>query len=63
MIRWIEIEHYKDHLHVLDPGRVNLIGGKNDAGKTAFLEACILGEPYYFLRSRLQRGVDPGHPG
>ena len=63
MIRWIEIEHYKDHLHVRDPGRVNLIGGKNDVGKRAFLEACMLGEPCCYLRSRLPRGIDPGHPG
>ncbi len=40
----IEIENYKlfKHFKAKGFGRVNLIGGKNNVGKTAFMEACFL---------------------
>jgi len=41
LIQWIEIENYKcfEHLRVEGLKRVNLIGGDNNVGKTAFLGA------------------------
>ena len=45
-IREIEIKNYKlfKDFKAEGFGRVNLIGGKNNVGKTAFMEACYLGE-------------------
>jgi len=41
LIQWLEIENYKcfEHLRVDGLKRVNLIGGDNNVGKTAFMEA------------------------
>ena len=43
-IESLEIINFKcfKHLTVSDIGKVNLIGGKNNVGKTAFLEAVEL---------------------
>ncbi|KIM10372.1 MAG: hypothetical protein KU38_07720 [Sulfurovum sp. FS08-3] len=43
-IREIEIKNYKlfQDFKAEGFGRVNLIGGKNNVGKTAFMEACVL---------------------
>jgi AAA15 family ATPase/GTPase len=45
-IREIEIKNFKcfENFKAEGFGRVNLIGGKNNVGKTAFMEACYLGE-------------------
>ena len=44
MIKSFEIENFRlfDHLKVNRLGRVNLVVGKNNAGKSAFLEAVVL---------------------
>jgi len=44
-IRNIEIKKFKcfEDFKAEGFGRVNLIGGKNNVGKTAFMEACYLG--------------------
>lgn len=43
-LEWIEIENFKcfDKLRVEGLERVNLIGGDNNVGKTAFMEACFI---------------------
>ena len=43
-IRNIEIKNFKcfEDFKAEGFGRVNLIGGKNNVGKTAFMEACFL---------------------
>jgi len=45
-IKEIEIKNFKcfEDFKADGFGRVNLIGGKNNVGKTAFMEACYLGE-------------------
>jgi len=45
-IKNIEIKNFKcfEDFKAEGFGRVNLIGGKNNVGKTAFMEACYLGE-------------------
>jgi len=45
-IKNIEIKNFKcfEDFKAEGFGRVNLIGGKNNVGKTAFMEACFLGE-------------------
>lgn len=45
-IREIKIKNYKlfKDFEAKGFGRVNLIGGKNNVGKTAFMEACYLGK-------------------
>lgn len=45
-IKHIVIKHFKcfEDFTAEGFGRVNLIGGKNNVGKTAFMEACYLGE-------------------
>ena len=56
-IRNIEIKNYKlfTDFKAEGFGRVNLIGGKNNVGKTAFMEACLLGSvkknSYGYIRS------------
>lgn len=44
MIRSCEIENFKSlkHLYLSDLKRINLFGGKNNAGKTTLLEALFL---------------------
>ena len=46
-IKNIEIKNFKcfEDFKAEGFGRVNLIGGKNNVGKTAFMEACFLGLP------------------
>lgn len=41
-LKWIDIVNFKcfQNFEAKDFGRVNLIGGKNNVGKTAFMEAC-----------------------
>jgi AAA15 family ATPase/GTPase len=69
-IKNITIENFKcfQHLHIEGMERINLIGGKNNVGKTAFLEAVELlvssNEPYelavniYNLLTRRQLNQD-----
>ena len=50
-IKDIEIKNYKlfKNFKAGGFGRVNLIGGKNNVGKTAFMEACYLADIYNCL--------------
>ena len=43
-LNWIEIKEFKCFKEFKASGfkRVNLIGGKNNIGKTAFMEACFI---------------------
>jgi AAA15 family ATPase/GTPase len=43
-IKNIEIKNFKcfEDFNAEGFGRVNLIGGKNNVGKTAFIEACLV---------------------
>lgn len=63
MIETIEIKHFKGLADVRIPGlsRVNLIGGRNNVGKTSLLEALFLihdhNNPQMLLRQFAWRGV------
>ncbi|MCH8875444.1 MAG: AAA family ATPase [Chloroflexi bacterium] len=67
-IREIEITNYKsfDHLTASDFGQINLITGKNNAGKTTFLEALYLclgpANPALWLGVSGRRGLDRYSP-
>lgn len=67
-IREIEITNYKsfDHLTASDFGQINLITGKNNAGKTTFLEALYLclgpTNPTLWLGVLGRRGLDQYSP-
>ncbi len=52
-IKNIEIKNFKcfDNFKAEGFGRVNLIGGKNNVGKTAFMEACYISNSKNNLRS------------
>lgn len=53
MIKSFEIENFRlfDNLKINRLGRVNLIAGKNNAGKSAFLEAILLHNSVFSLRT------------
>jgi AAA15 family ATPase/GTPase len=53
-IKNIEIKNFKcfEDFKAEGFGRVNLIGGKNNVGKTAFMEACYLSTNYEFDSNR-----------
>ncbi len=60
-IKNIEIKNFKcfEDFKAEGFGRVNLIGGKNNVGKTAFMEACFLGintpeKDYFYDNSEIQ---------
>jgi len=60
-IRNIEIKNFKcfEDFKAEGFGRVNLIGGKNNVGKTAFMEACFLGlntpeEDFFYEESEIK---------
>ncbi len=66
MFERLRIQNYcvfKD-LEISGLGRINLIGGKNNSGKTSLLEAiCLLakaGNPQPLINALLLRGPDPG---
>ena len=56
-IQTVEIKNYKcfQDFRVKNLKRVNLIGGRNNIGKTTFLEACLLcmADDYIDIYSRL----------
>ena len=54
-IKNIEIKNFKcfEDFKAEGFGRVNLIGGKNNVGKTAFMEACYLSTNYEFNSKRV----------
>ena len=56
-IREIEIQNYKlfKDFSAKGFGRVNLIGGKNNVGKTAFIEACYLIQNSYKYKDKENR--------
>lgn len=62
-INKIEIQNFKcfQELEVDNLKRVNLIGGKNNIGKTAFLEACyLLSNSFNIFKSDLSYQVNTG---
>jgi hypothetical protein len=75
MLKSLEIEHFRGFkkLKITDLSRVNVITGPNTSGKTAILEAILLGlraGPYAVTQINQQRGlpipnspVYPGLPG
>ena len=58
-IKNIEIRDYKcfKDFKAEGFGRVNLIGGKNNVGKTAFMEACLLGLSWRNPRELLESSI------
>jgi len=64
-INKIEIQNFKcfQDLEVDNLKRVNLIGGKNNIGKTAFLEACyLLSNSFNIFKSDPNYQVNTGSP-
>ncbi len=65
MITDVLIRNFKcfNHLTIPDLGRITLIAGKNNVGKTALLEALFLlldrQRPDMILRQYGWRGIDP----
>ncbi|MFK5975427.1 MAG: AAA family ATPase [Sulfurovum sp.] len=59
-IKDIEIKNFKcfKDFKAEGFGRVNLIGGKNNVGKTAFMEACYLGISLYSKNQKTFKGLD-----
>ncbi len=58
-IKNIEIKNFKlfKDFKAEGFGRVNLIGGKNNVGKTAFMEACYLADIYNESREFINRSI------
>ena len=64
MFRDLRIRNFRafDELEIKRLGRVNLIAGKNNSGKTSLLEApfllCWAGNPHVALNTNVGRGID-----